>query len=333
MKQPRPNTIRLPVREFAKKIICDGHLFITVKEGRNFYVMKPGVFVDQAFVKKHATHNTVFDFESVINEEVKQSFILILKELKYLQFEKDMRLKAVEVLRLFEGHYSREEHFLAFALACHEVFCDLPVELQARMHETDLYLFRKALYSAAFAVIMGVSNDLYHPMLLKDLFNVTMLLDVGLCEADYSYYVSEACNHENRRPGSGQPWLKEQKATDAEIKVFLSHPERGHSLLVKHKGLMAHPELAEVVLYQHELADGTGFPRAIPKGLVSSWESVVMLADTLVEIKDEYEWERSVLTHVSELKNQKLGDLPIERVYKKFCMSMDHCKKLKETGP
>ncbi|HXH76729.1 MAG TPA: HD domain-containing phosphohydrolase [Bacteriovoracaceae bacterium] len=331
MKVPEKKLIQLPVRDFAKKQICDGHLYLINKDGRKFYLMKPGVFVDPAFVKKHATHNTIFDFSSVINEEVKKSFVLVLKELRYLQFEKDLRLKAIEIIKIFETFYSSDEHFLTFALACQEVFCDLPLELLEKMHETDMYLFRKSLYSASFAVIIAISNDLYNPMLLKDFFNLTFMLDIGLCESDYSYYVSQACNQENTLPGSGKDWLKANNATDSELKVFLGHPEKSYQLF-KQNGFLAFPELAEITLYQHELSDGKGFPRGVPKGLISSWESIVMLADSMVEIQAEYNFEQSIVDYVFNFKNQKLADIPVSKVYKKFCQSLIYFKQMKETG-
>lgn len=332
MKQHGSNTIQLPVRDFAKKQICDGHLFLATKEGRKFYLMKPGVFVDPDFVKKHATHNTVFDFNAVTNEDIRKQFIFILKELRYLQYEKDMRLKAFEIVRLFERFFSEDAHFLNFAMACYEVFCDLPTQVMVKLHETDLYLFRKALYSASFSVIIGLTNDFYHPLLLKDFFNLTLVLDLGLCDADYSYYVSEACNHENQRPGSGKEWLIQQKATESEMKVFLGHPEKSYQFLKDNRGVLAHPELAEIVLYQHELSDGSGFPRGVPKGLVSSWESVVILADSLVTISPDYDFENRVVDYLYNFKGEKLGDLPVGRVYRKLFEGLHLMKSLKETG-
>lgn len=332
MKQMGTNIIQLPVRDFAKKQICDGHVFLVTKDGRKFYLMKPGVFVDPAFVKKHASNNTVFDFFPVTNDEIQKQFAFILKELCYLQYEKDMRLKAFEIVRFFEKMFSNDAHFLNFVLACHEVFCALPAQVMEKLHETDLYLFRKSLYSAAFSVIIGLANDFYHPLLLKDFFNLAFLLDYGLCDSDYSYYVSEACNHENQKPGSGKEWLFQQRASESEMKVFLGHPEKGYQFLKENRDVLSHPELAEICLYQHELSNGSGFPRGVTKGLVSSWESVVILADALVEIRPDYDFETRVVDYLLNFKGEKLGDLPVGKVYRKLCEGINHMKALKETG-
>src|SRR5690606_29017439 len=149
-----------------------------------------------------------------------------------------------------------ENHFLSFALAAFEEFCVLPREDQIRLHETDVNLFRKSLYSAAFAAIIAIGNDYYHYMILRDFYNLAFSIDFGLCEANYSYYVACACNEENRRPGNGKDWLIAQKASDSEIRVFLEHPEKSYRYLKDNKQILAYPELAEVTLYQHELSDG-----------------------------------------------------------------------------
>lgn len=330
MKNENSNFIKLPVKDLAKKIICDGHLFLSSGE-RKFYLMKPGVFVDPGFIKKHAVANPSFDFDVVSSEEKKEKFRSLFRELRYLQFEKDLRLKCFEVLKAFHDVFSHGEHFLSFALACHEEFCQISLDDQKRMHETDMHLYRKALYSSAFAVITGMANDFYHFLMLKDFYNLTFALDIGLCESNYSYYVCEACNAENREPGSGLKLLETEKASQFEKDVFFNHPEGSYKYL-KANAILSYPELAEVSLYQHELADGNGFPRKVQKSQISSWEAVVMFADSLVEISSEYNFENDVIQYMTNFKSQKLKDLPVSKVFKKLCGAFQHFSGLKETG-
>ena len=312
----------LPVKDFAKKIISDGHLYLSSKEGRRFYIMKPGIMIDEAFIIKHAATQTIFDYAPVTDSTIQFHFAGLFKELKYLQFERDLRLKTQEVVIYFRDIYKSDAHFLTFALACYEEFCALPKEDTRRLHDTDLHLFRKSLYSAAFAVIIGMTNDFYHYPMIKDFYNLTLGLDLGLCESNYSYFVAEACNHENQVPGSGKDWMQIEGASESELNVFLDHPSKGHQYFRTHKDIFTYPELIEVVLYQHELSNGKGFPRGIPKGQVSSWEAVVVLATSLVEIKDEYTFESEVVSFLLSFKNQRLTDLPVQRVFQKLCMGL-----------
>jgi HD domain len=330
MKNEKTHLIKLPVKDLAKKIICEGHLFLSIGE-RKYYLMKPGVFVDPDFIKKHAINNPVFDFDSVINEEVKEKFKSYLRELKYLQFEKDLREKCLQIVSYFHKVYSDDEHFLTFALACHEELCQIPIEAQTLMHETDMHLFRKALYSSSFAVITAMTNDFYYYLMLKDFFNLTFSLDMGLCDSNYSYFVAEACNAENKIPGSGKLYLETERASEFEIQVFLSHPKKSYEYL-KDNSFLSFSELAEAALYQHELSDGSGFPRGVLKGQVSSWEAVIVFSDSLVEILPEYQFERSVIDYLLNFQNQKMTDLPVNKVYKKLCLAFEHFNSLKETG-
>jgi hypothetical protein len=332
MKSENEKTVSLPIKDLAKKIICDGHLFLCSKEGRKFYLMKPGIMIDESFIKKHATNNTIFEYSQVTNTTVTAQFTTLFRELKYLQFEKDLRMKSQDIVAFFKATFEKDIHFLSFAMACHNEFCALSIEDLKRMHETDVHLFRKSLYSAAFAVIIGFTNDFYHYSMIKDFYNLTLGLDLGLCESHYSYFVAEACNRENQAPGTGLLWMKNEGASDLELDVFLNHPLRGHKFFQEHSELFAYPELIEVVLYQHELSNGKGFPRGIPKGQVSSWEAVVIFASSLVEISVDYKFESSVLDFIYSFENQKLSDLPIQRVYKKLCMGLGDIFKIKENA-
>lgn len=319
---------KLPVKDLAKKIICDGHLFLTIGN-RKFYLMKPGIFVDQNFIKKHAIKDPVFDFDSVINHQVKENFKKHFKELRYLQFEKDLRAKCIEILKYFQDCFTSGEHMLSFALACHEEFCQISLDDQNKMHETDMHLYRKALYASAFSIIAGMTNDYFHFLMLRDFYNITFALDMGLCEPNYSYYVAEACNAENRNPGSGKNFLSSNSASELEKDVFLKHPEKSYEYLKK-SSFLSYPELAEISLYQHELTNGEGFPRAIKKGQISSWEAIVIFADSLVEIAAEYNFENEVINYLLSFQNEKLNDLPVGRVFKRIVQTFEHFGSVKE---
>ncbi len=324
--------IQLPIKDFAKKIICDGHLYLRTKEGRRFYLMKPGILIDQSFIKKHATNQSVFEYVPVIDDVKISQFQTLLKELKYLQFEKDLRLKTVDVISFFKGVYELDSHFLNFALACFFEFNAIAEEDLRRLHEADIHLFRKSLYSAAFAVIIGFANDFYHYPMIKDFYNLTLGLDLGLCEPNYSYFVAEACNKENQMPGGGKQWMKNEGATDLELEVFLSHPQKSYDFFKKQKALLAYPELAEIALYQHELTNGKGFPRGISKSQVSGWEAVVILASSMVEIRDEYEFECNVLNFILSFENQKIVEIPVQRVYQKLSIALNGFLSIKENA-
>lgn len=325
------NFHKLPIKDLAKKIICDGHLYLPATDHRRFYVMQPGMLIDEDFIRKHALQNTVFDFLPVTNPDIRKKFQTLFKELKYSQFEKDQRSKSVEILKEFHHVFSGEEHFLSFALAAYDEFCLLPAEAQKKMHSMDLNLFRKSLYSAAFALVTAISSDFYNYMILRDFFNLSFSLDIGLCDIHYSYYVAKACNQENQFPGTGAEWMKAEKASEQEIKVFLSHPQKSYDFM-KSLSILSFPELSEIILYQHELSNGQGFPRGITKGQVSSWEAVVLLASSMVEIEDTFKFETRVTEFLTTFQSTKLAELPVARAHNKLCHAFRFFEETKGTG-
>lgn len=320
----------MPIKDLAQKSVCDGHVFLMIGE-KKFYLLKPGILVDPQFIKKYAASQSTFLFEQVSDNVVKETFKNYFKELRYLKFERDLKEKCFEIVKYFYEVYSGPEHLMSFAMACYEEFCLISFEDQIKMHETDMHLFRKSLYSAAFSVLFGMTNDYFHYLMLKDFYNLTFSLDIGLCDSNYSYYVAEACNAENREPGTGKYYLMKEKASELEVEVYFKHPEKSYSF-IKEKAILNHPELAEIVLYQHELSSGRGFPRGVSKGQTSTWESIVILASSIVEISSEYNFENDVLNYLILRKMDKLKDLPVYKVYTKLRLTFNHFKILKETG-
>jgi hypothetical protein len=329
-KQKHPAR-KITVKDLARKRVCDGHLYLTTAEGRRFYIMQPAMLIDGDFIKKHAATHAQLELEPVVRDELSMKFRELFKQLRYHQFEKDLREKSAEILAAFCEAFQQEEHFLSFATAAFEEFCHAPQELLEQLYRTDMHLFRKSFYAAAFSVVTALSNDFFHYTMLRDFYTVTLLLDVGLCDAGYSYHVSRACNEENRRPGTGAKLLQEERCSELELKTFLEHPRRGHALLEATK-LLAYPEFADIVLYQHELADGSGFPRGVRKESVAGTEAVVILADALVEISDNFPFETNAVAHLLQFNNPKLRELPVEKAHRRLCLALEHFGQLRKTG-
>lgn len=306
----------------AKKNLCDGNLYLNVGS-RNIHVMSAGTFIDESFVKKHAATNSKFHLEQQVDHEIKAEFKRLFRELKYTQFEKDLRLKCLEIMDCFNTVYTKKNHFISFALAAYEEFCAIPREDQARLHEADVNLFRKALYSSAFSVIISIASDFYNYLVLKDLYNVTFSIDIGLAGDNYTYYISEACNIENQNPGSGKLFLEEKNVSQAETDLFLNHPNTGHDFLNK-LGILAFPKLSQIILLHHELSSGGGFPRAIKRSHMSIWDSIVILSDSLVEISSEHGFEIDTIKFLNTFKTEKIQDVPVSKVYRNLITVLSH---------
>lgn len=86
------------------------------------------------------------------------------------------------------------------------------------------------------------------------------------------------------------------------------------------------------MLYQHELSNGNGFPRGVSKGLVSSWESVVILADALVEIREDYDFENRVIDYLLNFESSKMKELPLNKVYQRLRLNLREINQMEQTG-
>jgi hypothetical protein len=329
MKEKELATEKLLIKDLAQRKICEGHLYLLGK--RKFYIVRPGILLDPEFIKRHALNEYHYELRSVVNSEVKETFRSMFQDLRLLEYEKELRLKCAEILNYFYRVHSSGEHFLSFALACYEEFCQVPYQYQVDIHETDMLLFRKSFYSGAFSIITGMANSFHNFPLLRDFYNITFSIDIGLVGPGYSSFIAEACNVENRTPGKGRGYLVEQFATELEQDIFFQHPKRSYKLMKAMK-ILTFPELAECILYQHELSFGNGFPRGIRKGQVSSSEAVIIFSDSLVEICTEYNFETNVIEFLMGFKTDKLEELPVQRVYTKLIQTLKYVSELKETG-
>lgn len=310
------------IRELSKKILCDGVVYLHVG-GKNIFLMSSGTFIDDSFVKKHAAQNSKFALEQEINHEIKSEFKKLFRELKYTRFEKDLRLKCLEIVDTFYKVYNDKNHFISFAMAVYEEFCSVPREEQRALHEADVNLFRKSFYSSAFSVLIAIASDFFHYLILKDLYNVTFMLDIGLAGENYTYHISEACNRENRFPGEGIRYLESERASLGEKKLFLNHPLKGAEK-VDELGILSFPKLSQIILFQHELSSGEGFPRGIKKGQLSIWDSIVILADSLVEISSDHDFEKNVISYLYSLEESRTYDLPVSKVLKNLMRVFGH---------
>ena len=321
---------KIHVKEMSKKSICDGFLYY-VSGSKKILLLKPGSLISQSFLHKHAMAGTTFEITHISDENLIKHFSGLFKELKYLHFEKDLQAKAEEIVEQFFEAFSQNKHFFSFAFACYEEFCAQKEMQSVRLNETDVNLFIKSFYSASLSILFALSNGIFHYPMVKDIYNLSFCLDIGLCHKNYSFYVSQACNVENKSPGTGLTWMKNHSASLEEVEVFFNHPNNTFKFF-QENSILNFPELAQTVLYQHELANGEGFPKGVNHSQISGVESILILADAMVEIKDEDHFEKGILDHFEHFESKKLMILPVKRVLNQLMKKRKNYHKLEGTG-
>jgi hypothetical protein len=298
---------------FWEQTLSSGRLLLQMGPKR-ISLLEAGQLIDKNHLKKYQDSNLVLDV--CTDQDKYEEYVSLFSDLKNKKFEKDQRELAKKILKaVFEDWKKEQTHLLTFATACFDSFNTLPREELVKIDNTDLRLFKKAIYASAIAVVAAISNDYFEFNLIKDLYLVTFVLDVGLCDTNYSYHIAMAVDEESKLAGAGIDYLKTVHASEKEHELFLKHPEKSHDLIESLAFNMSYPELSEIVLYQHETTQGSGFPRGVTKREISTWDAVCLYADGVVMMSSLSEFEKSPLRYLLEKSFEKQDHLPIKKVF------------------
>lgn len=309
-------------QSFWDQTICSGRLFLQMGPKR-LSLLEAGQVIDKNYLEKYK--NSDLYLESVVNEVQLTEYKNLFTQLKSKKFEKEQReIAKLIVESVLKEWHDPSAHILTFAKACFESLNFIPMSELLKIDGTDLRLFKKSLYASALSVIIGISNDYFEFNLLKDLYQITFILDFGLCESSYSYHMANAVEAESIKPGAGLEYLEQSKASTKEKELFLKHPEKSHDLIESLSFHMTYPELMEIVLYQHETISGTGFPRGITKREVSTWDAVCLYADGIVSMSALEKLETHTIDYLLDKSYEKQEALPIKKVFARFKETMSY---------
>lgn len=300
-------------QSFWDQTLSTGRLLLQMGPKR-LSLLEAGQVIDKKYLEKYK--NSELMLESVVDQAKLDEYKSLFKDLKSQRFEKNQRQCSKKILAsVFTEWKQPSSHILTFALACFESLNSMPQEELLKIDNTDIRLFKKALYASALSVVVAMSNDYFEFDLIKDIYQVTFVLDVGLCDVNYTYHIASAIDEESKLAGAGVVSLKKANASAKEIDLFLKHPEKSHELIESLAFNMTYPELIQIVLYQHETTQGTGFPRGVTKREISTWDAVCLYADGVVMMSSLEEIEREPLKYIMKTSFEKQDLLPIKKVF------------------
>lgn len=323
-RPPRPDELRvLEGKELASWKLAPGDIFYqTPASGKLLLIKRAGELLDEAWVQK-MRFNSGLRFRSLVHLKRVSEIVA--------QWESSLALEdPAEQERAFERfvdvvraglHSEGGLTLMDWAFACHAIF--KPDEaLQQSMVDTHEVLHRRAIYVSALSVLFAMACGYGDAAFLKELYQAAWLLDTGLMHKDFSYWVALACQVEKQRPGAGVQFLQVKGASAAERELFLGHPALGYEFaLGKFEKRFQNAGLLQIILHHHELSDGSGFPKGLSLGLLSDWEAILVIADQLVDYREEIlgSYATAGLRESWQgLRQLKLRNLPIQRVLKKI---------------
>lgn len=298
---------------FVANTICQDFVYFKTTSDQ-ILLCHPGTWIDQKFCEKYNTINNKINTSTVVDQELKEKIKRSLLNHLELEFENELSQSKTQLLVLFNNMLEERKSFLNWSIACFEVFNKASADELNELHETDLNLFRKAHLSGSISIWASLSNGLYDPSFLEDIFHITFFQDAGLIGSEYSYFITEALDQESISPGYGIRYLLNQNAKAEEIKLFKEHPFRSLEY-IQNMGYLNNPDLVNTVLFGHELSNGEGFPFGYTEEVLSSWEKIIIIADQLVKYNSTTDYD--FLKELEVIRSSKLDLLPVRKVLNK----------------
>lgn len=282
LKHPLPGDV------LARWKIAPGDVYLKTESGRSLRLKRAGDFLEESWKAKFVTSPNLLWTPAIDLKRVQELVQLYRAWAQALDPDEILQKRESFIVALRAG--LRPEgglSLLDLAFVCYTLF-PVDASLIAEYQAKHVVLYRRGLLVSALAVLMAVALGYEEPTFLRDVYHTGWLLDLGLSSDEFSYWVALACQAEKHRPGAGDQLLKDRNASDQELRLFLEHPRFGFDrarTLVEKK--FAFPELLTSILHHHEKSDGTGFPEGMTFSVLADWETLMVLADSMVDYREE----------------------------------------------
>lgn len=268
--------------------IAPGDIFLKTHAGKTLRLKRAGDVLEESWKKKFVASSNLL-WKPLIN-------LVAVENLKELFYQWDQALEPEEI-------ESKREQFISslrlglrpngglcmldWAFACYSLF-SVDQKIIEEFQASHVVLYRRGLMVSSLAVLVSIASGYEDPQFLKDIYLTGWLLDIGLLSPHFSYWVALACQAEKFSPGAGDLLLKEKNARKEEVDLFLEHPRIGYDRVREQfEAQYDFPELITSILHHHEKADGTGFPEGMTFSVLSDWQTLMVLADNMVDYQEE----------------------------------------------
>jgi hypothetical protein len=268
--------------------LAPGDIFIISPAGKTLRLKRAGDVLEPAWRKHYARSHQLKIIPLVNLDRVKKLSELFKRwqESKEIEEQDILGAEFQEAVRSGLG-VAGGLSLLDWATTCYELMKP-DSTLVEEFQNQHIVLYRRGLLVSSLAVLFSIACGYRELSFLRDIYRVAWHLDAGLIDESFTYWVALACQLERSNPGEGGKFLIAKEATEAEHELFFTHPRRGleraqNSIAVE----MNFPDLLLSILHHHEKSDGSGFPEKLNRSLLSDWESLIVLADNLVDYREE----------------------------------------------
>ena len=271
--------------ELKSETISLSHLFIFIGP-KPFLLLRAGDYLDQEFIDKYKERGVASLYQlKVTNDELSEQFKVIIRSLKTSKRTPDAKKQKDALLKLIGQNYWQdgEESFLSLVRALFDEFYNLGDEFIKNLQEKSQLVYTRSLLIGTFNVLNSLMLGVHDPLFLKDIFQIAFLLDISLIEGDkLNYILVQTMEKERLTPGEGLLWLMNKGDRGDELFHFKNHPTESYEYAKNYEQYFDHPDLLNLIMYQHEYLDGSGFPRGLSYSVVSDIELIPMFSDALI---------------------------------------------------
>jgi len=276
--------------ELVVNSISYSHLFVFVKD-KPYLMLRAGDLITEEFIEKYQSKGLASFFsKSIVNTETYNQFKDRLRKIKTLP----KKLKKEQLPLLFNEFSNAywqesEKSYLSFAMACYDIFYNLPSECITSLQNKSQILYARSLIISSLSVMTALIDNIMDEKYLRDIYNTAFIMDYGLIRnGDFNYLLSKACEYERNHPGTGLSWLKSHPQNTYEADVFYQHPKTSYLEAKRYEESFHYPELLNVITYHHEKTDGSGFPQGFSFSGLAHNEVMIMMADYLVPFHEYF---------------------------------------------
>lgn len=322
--------------ELLKFNMCPGYLFyVTSETGKPFLLLNPGDVVESEFVEKYQNRGMrSFYILKVVNNQNLREFsdhLLGLKDLK-LEWEKiNAKNKILKLVSDLYWNGNKNGTVLDFILATNTVFFKLEEVHILQMKKASHQLFTRSLVMGALGVIFALADGVMDFEVLSDVYHSCFLLDYGMMDDNFSFFMTEALEKEVTEPGAGVKYLKGFNLNNGDLKRFEEHGKVGAFRVAQEcEGVFFDQSMYSLIKYHHEKNDGTGFPYNMKGSELRSIYTIPCVIDHLISTKiikfnenDGKSWLKNICNGKEKLM---MEILPTKKIWKNFLKNMQQSK-------
>lgn len=276
---------KIAFSDLAKNTFCYSHIFFRATENsRPLLLKKAGEFLDSEFYEKYLKRGieSVYIVKTFDEKNILEIVNILEVFQKAILLEEKRRLKNELIGNVLQQKYTESDIHIAF----HKVFNFLPEKFFVHYSKVSEEMLRRSTEVSLAAVFLFLLSDYEDFYLIKDVYNLSFLIDYGLINEEMSYDLIKACELERVEIGEGRKYL-ERKSLNKELDTFLNHPLKSYQKSKIFKNSFTYPELINKIEFHHERKDGLGFPRGIHYLFTSKIEQLINAVDKIIPFQDK----------------------------------------------